>query len=147
MSDNVNVEAFVRLLRSVNRGMFSIADAILRQYQFPRSGMAIMGQILRRPGITVSQVARQTGFVKSHVSKTIDTLCDQGFVERRQDPCDQRLVCLYATEESKNRFSEMKAATDCCVSEVLAVLPKNKLDSLIDGLKTLKEALESYEHC
>jgi len=146
VGDSVNVESFVRLLRSINRGMFSIADAVLRQYHFPRSGMTIMGQILKKPGITVSQVARQTGFVKSHVSNTIDTLYDQGFVERRQDPQDQRLVRLFATEQSKTRFSEMKKVTDLCVSEVLSVFPRDKLNSLIDGLETLKEALENYEH-
>ncbi len=142
MTDDFNVGTFVNLLRSVNLGMFSMADEILQQHQFPRSGMAIMGQILKKPGITVSQVARRTGFAKSHVSKTIDTLSGQGFVERRQDPSDQRLVRLFATEELKERFAEMKTATDRRLSEVLAVFPKDSLDSLVEGLEMLNRALE-----
>jgi len=37
-----------------------------------------MAEVMRNPGSSVSQVARDTGFAKSHVSKTVDILASQG---------------------------------------------------------------------
>ncbi|MGI6164030.1 MAG: MarR family winged helix-turn-helix transcriptional regulator [Bacillota bacterium] len=146
MSQDVNAEVFAGLLKSVNRRMFGIAHTVLQQYGLPHSGMAIVGQILKAPGSTVSEVARRTGFAKSHVSKTVDTLSDQGFIEKRQDPSDQRLVRLFATDNLKERFSAMRDVMDHCMSEVLSVFPKQKLDSLVDGLKMLNAALQEFQH-
>jgi DNA-binding MarR family transcriptional regulator len=138
----LSVESFVNLLRSANHGLLNIVREVWQKYPFPPSGMVIIAQIMKKPGATISQVARETGFAKSHVSKTIDILCNHGFVEKGQDPSDQRVVRLFATEELVQRFKEVKRVMENRLSEVLAVIPRASLDCLVRGLEMLNKALE-----
>ena len=82
---------------------------------------------------------------KSNVSKTVDLLVGQGFLEKRNDANDQRLVRLYLTEEAHSQLCEMRAIMDQRLSKVLSVLPREKVDCLLDALSMLKEALEHKE--
>lgn len=137
-----NVEMFVDLLRTANHGLLNIVREAWHKYPFPPSGMVIMAEVMRNPGSSVSQVARDTGFAKSHVSKTVDILASQGFVEKRQDPSDQRVIRLYATEQLRLRFQEVKESIENRLAEVLTGIPKSKLDDLVEGLELLNKALE-----
>ena len=130
------------LLKAVNRGLFDLAQDVLHQYGLPASGIAVMSQILRVPGTTVSEVARRTGMAKSHVSKTVESLSEVGFLEKRPDPSDQRLVRIHATEQAEMRFREMQTAMRHRLSAVISSLPDQKVDAIIDGLKALHAALE-----
>ncbi len=147
MPDNIdiNTQSFLRVLKAVNMGMFEISHRVFEEYGFPHAGMAIIGQVGNVPGSTVSEVARRTGFAKSNVSKTVDLLVGQGFLEKRNDANDQRLVRLYLTEEAHSQLCEMRAIMDQRLSKVLSVLPREKVDCLLDALSMLKEALEHKE--
>lgn len=147
MPDNIdiNTQSFLRVLKAVNMGMFEISHRVFEEYGFPHAGMAIIGQVGNAPGSTVSEVARRTGFAKSNVSKTVDLLVGQGFLEKRNDANDQRLVRLYLTEEAHSQLCEMRAIMDQRLSKVLSVLPREKVDCLLDALSMLKEALEHKE--
>jgi len=142
---SIDTQAFLRTLRAVNFGTFEIAHKVFEEYGFPHPGMAIIGHVASAPGSTVSEVARCTGFAKSNVSNTVDVLVAQGFLEKRNDPRDQRLVRLYLTEEADKRLCEMKSIMDARLTEVLSVLPKDKFDCLLDALTILKDALEKQE--
>lgn len=139
--ESFDMESLVDLLRAANRGFLNIVQEVMQQYPFPPSGMVIMAQIMKRPGSSVSQVARGTGFAKSHVSKTIDILVSRGVVEKRQDPSDRRVIRLFATEELGRWFEEIRAAIQDRLSEVLAVVPKANLHALVDGLEMVKQIL------
>ncbi len=144
-SIDINTQSFLRVLKDVNMGMFEISHKVFEEYGFPYSGMAILWQVGSVPGSTISEVARRTGLAKSIVSKTVEVLVEQGFLEKRSDDSDQRLVRLYLTEQAHSRFFEMRTIMDQRLSRVLSVLPPEKVDCLLDALSMLKEALEKQE--
>jgi DNA-binding MarR family transcriptional regulator len=105
--------------------------------------MMIVRQVHREPGITVSEVARRCGVAKSHVSKTIEGLSRQGYVEKRPDPCDQRRVQLYLSQAVTDHLAHIEAMVRRLHAALVEAVPEEKREALLDGLRVLKTALEA----
>ena len=131
-------------LRNANFGLLSIVREVSQKYPFPQSGMVIIAHIVKNPGSTISRLARETGYAKSHVSKTVDMLYAHGFVDKREDPCDRRVIRLFAAEELGKWFEAVKGAIEERLSEVLSVLPQADLTFLVKGLEMLNKALAEF---
>lgn len=130
------------LLRDVNRGLFEMARRTKQQNGLPPLSLRVIGSILATPGTTVSEIARQTGLAKSHVSQTVARLTELGFVEKRADPTDQRLVRVYPTPTAREPLMEMRRAMREQLSAALGDIPEDQGKAVIDGLRVLKEALD-----
>lgn len=134
-------ELLARLLQAVNKELFDQVKDLLAKYGLPAASMITMRQIKEEQGITVSELARRTGLAKSHVSKTIDLLASQGFVEKRPDPADQRLIRLHTTELARQHFDQMHGEIRERLAQRVAAMPEGDVDTLIEGLQTLHRVL------
>src|SRR5690606_6369281 len=65
----------------------------------PASEIAVLKQILRSPGITVTELARLLGMQQSNVSAAVRVLVERGLVERERGPEDRRVAKLVPTEK------------------------------------------------
>lgn len=130
------------LWRQVNRGMHERIRHTFRTIDLPPMSFPILMQIKHSPGITVSELARRSGTVKSHVSKMMEQLVQQGYLEKRPDPDDQRLVRIYPTQAAANSFVEMEERVQAFWSDVVATLPDEEVDKVVDGLRILLTALQ-----
>lgn len=61
----------------------------------------ILVNILERPGIRVTVLARNTLFEQSRVTKMTDQLCDEKLVVKKIDQSDRRKVNLFMTQKGK----------------------------------------------
>lgn len=134
-------EALIDLLHDVDRGLHEHIKVVFSDLQIPFAGMMIIRKVSQEPGITVSELARKCRIVKSHVSKTIDELCHEGFVEKRPDSSDQRLVRVYATQLASDQLAELQARIRRRYAELIEPVPEEKQEALIDGLQVLQAAL------
>lgn len=143
-------EELLELLHSVNRTIFDQIKDIFERHGIPSATIAIMHQIRRDEGITVSELARRTSIVKSHVSKTVEGLVEQGLVEKRTDPADQRLIRLHTTEKALTHFgprSNSGPQTEIRerLSTIVAAMPDEQVAALTDGLRSLKAVLDQRQ--
>jgi DNA-binding MarR family transcriptional regulator len=104
--------------------------------------LILFRHISEEPGVPVSELARRSGLVKSHVSKMIEQLVQQGYVEKRTDPTDHRLLRIYRTENAPGTMSEMEARAHEVWSSIMAELPEEQLEDVVRGLRVLLMALE-----
>jgi DNA-binding MarR family transcriptional regulator len=130
------------LLRDVNRGLFEMARRIKQQTGLPPLSIRVIGSILSVPGTTVSEIARETGMAKSHVSHLVARLSEEGFVEKRPDPEDQRLVRIYPTPAAREPLMQMRRAMREQLSAALGSIPSDQGAAVVEGLRVLKEALD-----
>jgi len=136
-----SVEVLGILLRDVHRGIFEATKNVAHQYGLSAPGMRVMGPIMDHPGITVSELSRERGTAKSHVSHAVESMVRAGFIERRTDPNDQRLVRLYPTEKAKEHFKAVHEAFHRRMKEVLSVLSEEQMQAIIEGLTLLQNVL------
>lgn len=137
------IEALARLLEKVHRDMFELTRGIIRHSEVSPPGMGILVQTVATPGSTVSDIARRTGIAKSHVSNTVEHLAGCGFVEKRSDPDDQRLVRIYPTAKAKSHLNLVHEAVRRRLSAALAALPEDRIEDIIGGLETLQATLDN----
>lgn len=135
------IDILDELLRDVNRGLFGVAKSVIHHHGLSAPGMGVMGHVLKCPGTTVSEMAREMGFAKSHVSKAVESMVEMGFIEKRADPSDQRLARLYPTPKAGKHFETMHAAVHARLSEVISALSEEQVNAVVEGLTILKTAL------
>jgi DNA-binding MarR family transcriptional regulator len=130
------------LLRDLNRGFHILARGVLDRRVLPPPSLSVLRHVFDSPGLTVSEIARQTGMAKSYVSRTVESLCQTGLLAKSSDPVDQRLVRIHPTPQARADFQRMHAAVRSRFASVISRLPDEKADALIDGLRALQAAIE-----
>lgn len=136
-------EQLVDLMQAVHRQMYDHVRCVWEERSIPATQVMVMHQIAREEGISISETSRRLGLAKSHVSKTVDELAAAGYVEKRPDPHDGRVLRLYRTPTAVARFDKMQAMVRERISAVVGVLPPEKARGLIEGLQLLSTALEA----
>jgi DNA-binding MarR family transcriptional regulator len=137
-----HTEKLLDLLQEVNRGIHEQIRDILQQQGLPFPSVVITRVLKEHPGITLSELARLTGLTKSHVSKTVEELVRLGYVEKRSDPKDQRLIRLTLTEAAHEHFRTIREAIRGRLTAVIAAVPEETVGALMTGLHILKMALD-----
>lgn len=140
-------ERLLTLLRDVTGALHGIARTAWHEFGLARPAALVMREVGRHPGITVSELARKTGLAKSNVSKSVESLVEIGFVDKRSDPSDRRLGRLYETDKARAHFHRMWEETLKRLSSVVEALSEEQVTSIISALEMLKSvALESTQH-
>ena len=92
--------------------------------------------------MTISELARRSGTVKSNVSKTVDQLTQQGWLRKEPDPLDQRLLRVYKNDCSSDEMAKMQMLVHEAWSRILPDIRQDQLEGIVDSLRLLLEALE-----
>jgi DNA-binding MarR family transcriptional regulator len=70
------------------------------------AGFGVMRLLAARDGLKSSEVAARGWWTAGTVTSLVDTLVRDGYVERRRDPDDRRVVRLYLTEQGRHKVAE-----------------------------------------
>lgn len=135
-------ELLIDLLREVNRGLGKYVKDILAEHDLPITMGIVTRQIGSTPGITISELSRRTGIAKSHISKTIHELDERGWVEKREDSTDQRLLRLYLNPIAIKYLEQARQDIRQRINELVADIPEERAIELVVGLTDIKAALE-----
>ena len=96
----------------------------------------------RHPGASLSQVAEHLGVTKATASNLTERLVQKNLVSKVENPQERRHVVLNLTEIGKYHLQQVRAMTSARIASVLADLPKEQLQSVVDGLTVLYNAFE-----
>lgn len=130
------------LFRLLTREMHERFRNTFKDLGLPPMALILLRIIHEEPGVTVSELGRQAGTVKSHVSKLIDQLVSQGYVEKRPDPADQRLLRIYTTQASAELKAGMESRARGIWLEVMAEVPEAEAAGMAHSLRTLLTAFK-----
>ena len=135
-------EALMRLMLEMHRELGECFKATIKDIDLPPTTVMIIRMIYEHPGMTVSELARRCGTVKSHVSKVVDDLSREGMLEKRSDPDDQRLQRVYATAAAERRHQEIRARFAALWADIAAVIPPDEVPPMLDSLTVLVSAIQ-----
>ncbi len=94
-------------------------------------------EIDRRPGLTISELARVLSVHLSTSSNLLDKLQHHGLVRRERRSSDQRLVRVYLTAEGKRLLARAPKPVEGVIPDALGRLPATALRRLHHDLKVL----------
>ena len=113
----------------------------------PGSQLAVMRLLIRRPGVSVGDVARELGLRPSNASAAVRSLLTRGLLERRADDRDGRVARLVPTARAQAMRRRREAAWGALLRGQLRRLSPDdvaKLLAAIEPLKALAEELSAH---
>lgn len=104
---------------------------------------AVMREVVRNEGINLRDLSRAVSLAHSTVSGIVDRLEKQGLIERRPDPRDGRVSCIYPTRAVRDFVSDrIPALSRGPLLEALARATTEERASIAAALHRLRELLE-----
>jgi DNA-binding MarR family transcriptional regulator len=129
------------LWRELNRTIHERFRHHFRGMDLHPGTMFLLRHLASEPGLTVSELARRAGVVKSGVSKVIDQVSQKGMVEKCPDPADQRLLRLFLTEQGRATLADLEAKGRAVWLEMVEQIPDAHLADVAKGLRILQAAV------
>lgn len=106
--------------------------------ELPLSELEVMRLLVRRPGLSVTEVAKALGLQPSNASTAVRSLMARGLLERRRDRRDARVTRLHPTRRAINHRDRQEEAWAAELARRLADLPKAERDRLIAAAPALE---------
>src|SRR3954451_5389829 len=110
----------------------------------PPTELEIMKLLVRRPGLSVTEIARDLGLQPSNVSTAVRSLSQRKMVERRTHAGDARVGRLHPTAAATRNRRAREEAWGVDMERVLANLSaddRRRLREAVPALRSLAEAL------
>lgn len=135
-----SLRLLVRKLGVLERGEASCCEITLSQCQ-------TIVEIGRAGTISVNLLAEILGVNNSTVSKSVDKLVNNGILLRETDPEDRRAVTLRLNDKGQSIFVNIEKRMTLYFEEVIAAMPGDKRDQIVESLQYLVQALKGNRCC
>lgn len=130
----------VRKLGFLERGEASCCKITLSQCH------AIV-EIGRAGKLSLIDLADHLTLDKSTVSRSVDNLVNQGLMIRETDPEDRRFIVLRLTEQGENIYREVEQRMEGYFLEIIAMIPTDKREQVIESIHYLNDAMHGQSCC
>lgn len=101
----------------------------------------------RRERISVNELAELLHLDKSTVSRTVEQLVNHDIFIRQPDENDRRYVALQLTGKGKELFGKIEERMAGYFGDVIASMPEEKREQVIESLQLFTAALHSKGCC
>jgi len=101
----------------------------------------------RREQISVNELSELLNLDKSTVSRTVEQLVNNDILVREPDLNDRRYVALQLTGKGKELFGNIEQRMEAYFAEIIASIPEEKREQVIESLQLFSEALHGKRCC
>ncbi|MDB5968706.1 MAG: winged helix DNA-binding domain protein [Hydrocarboniphaga sp.] len=132
---DVQKRAIGRKLAVISRQLWQQFDQNVQSAGVSRAKWGLIAAVARRPGATQRAIAAMLQVTEVTAGRMIDRLCDDGLLERRENPQDRRGYCLYLTTAAKPLLDRLGEAAAIYEAEAFAGLSEAdlaQLETLLD---------------
>lgn len=121
-----------------------LMDQVRPRYLTPpvsAPGLTILRWLARRGAVTVSHVAKLAGVSPSAITQATRKLEREGYLARRRDEADQRVVWIDLTERGLQMVDEVRHLQRRRLREILSVLSGEERTELARLLERVADGL------
>ncbi len=135
------VDDFMFLLNYMRQSYLRPAEQITRLKLSHAQFHAISILALKGP-LPMTELANKMTISKQQLTPLIYKLIEAGWVVRKTDENDRRIVLIDVTEEGLKTYNDLKAEIKHKFIEKLSELPENELEELDDMLQKIQIILK-----
>lgn len=139
------IRAIVQDLRVVFRVTQAHSKWVEKQCGVSAAQLWAMSELAANPGAKVSELSRALSIHQSTASNMLDKLEVKGLVKRERAGKDQRVVCLFLTDEGTELLARAPQPAQGAITHALEQLPAGQLDELERGLDALVDAMSGVD--
>lgn len=130
-------EAWSRLSRQI------LADIKEYPLSIPRSQVYLLRLLDRRGPISMSEMANSLGISLSGCTALVDRAVEAGWVERRRDPNDRRVVLVGVSPAGEQALTQIRQTRARILARYLTRLEADEIETLANLLDRAAEAITS----
>ena len=133
------------LINDVSRLMRAWFDARAQDFGLTRAQWRVLVHLAARQGINQRSLAEIVELDNVTLSRHIDRLERDGWLERRADPSDRRAWCLFLTDAAEPMLEKMEALAVETQAEAMKGLSEAERTQLADMLIRIKANISPTE--
>lgn len=124
-----------RKLTVISRQLWQQFDNNVQSTGVSRAKWGLIAAVSRNPGTTQRAIAAMLQVTEVTAGRMIDRLCEDGLLERRENPQDRRGYCVYLTPAAKpllDRIGEAAAVYEAHAFAGMTDEDLERLETLLD---------------
>jgi MarR family transcriptional regulator for hemolysin len=130
---------FLFTLGELQRLVRAYADRQAARYGITRAQWAVLAKVERFEGMKQTELAEQMEMQPITLTRLIDRLCDNGWIERRSDDSDRRVNRLYLRKAAKPLLAKLAGLKSELTATALEGINPSDANRLLAQLETIKE--------
>src|SRR3984893_4022590 len=130
---------FMFTLGEVQRMLRAYADKQAARYGITRAQWAVLAKVERTEGLKQSELAEQMEMQPITLTRLIDRLCDNGWIERRGDETDRRVNRLYLRKAARPLLGKLSGLRSDITATALEGINPADAHRLLAQLESIKE--------
>jgi MarR family transcriptional regulator for hemolysin len=132
-------ENFLFTLGELQRLVRAHADRQAARYGITRAQWAVLAKVERFEGMKQTELAEQMEMQPITLTRLIDRLCDNGWIERRSDDTDRRVNRLYLRKAAKPLLAKLAGLKAELTATALEGISPSDAQRLLGQLEAIKE--------
>src|ERR1700759_2615992 len=130
-------------LGEVARLVRAYAGKQAARYGITRAQWAVLAKVERTEGLKQTELAEQMEMQPITLTRLIDRLCDNGWIERRSDDTDRRVNRLYLRKAARPLLSKLSGLRSELTESALEGISPADASRLLTQLEAIKENLRN----
>ena len=130
---------FLFTLAELQRMMRAYADKQAARHGITRAQWAVLAKVERAEGLKQSELAEQMEMQPITLTRLIDKLCDNGWIERRGDENDRRVNRLYLRKAARPLLGKLSGLRAELTATALVGINPADAHRLLAQLDLIKE--------
>jgi MarR family transcriptional regulator for hemolysin len=130
---------FLFTLGELQRLVRAYADRQAARYGITRAQWAVLAKVERFEGLKQSELAEQMEMQPITLTRLIDRLCDNGWIERRSDDSDRRVNRLYLRKAARPLLAKLSGLRSELTATALEGINPSDASRLLAQLEAIKE--------
>ena len=130
---------FLFTLAEVQRLLRAYADKTAARFGITRAQWAVLAKVERNEGIKQTELAEQMEMQPITLTRLIDKLCENGWIERRGDETDRRVNRLYLRKAGRQLLGKLSSLRSELTATALEGINPADAHRLLSQLESIKE--------
>ena len=130
---------FLFTLGELSRLIRAYADKQAARYGITRAQWAVLAKVERAEGLKQSELAEQMEMQPITLTRLVDRLCDNGWIERRSDENDRRVNRLYLRKAARPLLGKLSGLRSEITATALEGINPSDAHRLLAQLEMIKE--------
>jgi DNA-binding MarR family transcriptional regulator len=130
---------FLFTLGELQRLVRAYADRQAARYGITRAQWAVLAKVERFEGMKQTELAEQMEMQPITLTRLIDRLCDNGWIERRGDDSDRRVNRLYLRKAARPLLAKLSGLRSELTATALDGITPSDASRLLAQLEAIKE--------
>jgi MarR family transcriptional regulator, transcriptional regulator for hemolysin len=131
--------SFLFTLGELQRLVRLYADKQAARYGITRAQWAVLAKVERSEGLKQTELAELLEMQPITLTRLIDKLCDNGWIERRSDETDRRVNRLYLRKAARPLLGKLSGLRSEITATALDGINPSDAHRLLSQLEAIKE--------